>query len=537
MAAVAIVLGLCLRLYHIDAKTMWDDEIYGLIHTLGFTEAQIVTAGPHVRSAADLQAYYHLEGPAPGGARPLSATWQSLAEDDPQHPPLYYGLARLWVGVAGTSVLALRTLPVLFGLLAIGAIAWLAWELLDSGPAALIAASLYALSPHAVLYSQEAREYSLWALEIIVSSALLLRAARTGRPWIWGAYGAVALLGLYTFPVMAFVMVAHLVGVLAVPAWRSRRVLGPYLAASAGASLLYLPWLITLAESRAARHGLESLLSGRSSAWRIGLTFVREIKASVLDVGAIDDPAWHLAATAGGALVLALIGAALLHLYRDRRRDPARPFLYGLLVVPGLPLQAHDLIAGGQLYGQLRYFEPAFIAVCVALAALLAAHFDEPRATSAPRRRLTTEAWLGAYAGLLAAGALSCGIGARAATWYNKAYERTPAVAAIINAGVKPVVLADTAVTHNRGNSRVLQLAYYLAPDIAMRVNLHCDNCLLPAPPPRDLFADLGEFREVYVLGPLRTPAHALPYRLYKVGIDMDPGRTGPLNMFDPYPR
>src|SRR5262249_50320481 len=212
------------RLYHVDTKTFWGDEILGLIHMLGYTEAEIVRAGPNMHTASDLQVYFHLSGPSNEGPRPLSATVHSLASEDPQHPPVYYVLGRLWAAWAGVSPAALRTLPLIFGLLSIGAMAWLAFELFRSSRAALIAASLCAISPFGVLYAHEARETTLWAVEILASSALFIRAIRTADTCHWVAYGLTCMVSLYTYPLTALVMVAHFAVVVASPSVRNRTV-------------------------------------------------------------------------------------------------------------------------------------------------------------------------------------------------------------------------------------------------------------------------------------------------------------------------
>src|SRR5579862_5104566 len=90
LAALAIVVGVCFRSYDLGGKTFWGDEILGVVRMLGYTEAEIVSAGPSIRTADDVQAYFRLSGPRNTGPRPLVATVQSLASEDPQHPPAYY---------------------------------------------------------------------------------------------------------------------------------------------------------------------------------------------------------------------------------------------------------------------------------------------------------------------------------------------------------------------------------------------------------------------------------------------------------------
>ena len=74
------------------------------------------------------------------------------------HPPLYYLLLKLWVAIAGDSLTGLRSLSVVFGVAAVYAL----YRLLDGVPRviAYAAALWFAVAPHAVLFSQEARMYA-----------------------------------------------------------------------------------------------------------------------------------------------------------------------------------------------------------------------------------------------------------------------------------------------------------------------------------------------------------------------------------------
>src|ERR1700729_270668 len=148
----------------------------GTIHLLGYSEADIVRASPHLTHASDIQAYFRL--PSDRSHDGLTSTVAGLAAEDPQHPPLYYVLAHLWVDVFGSSLSAIRALPALFGILALPCVFWLALELFRSRATALVALGLFALSPVFVLYSQEAREYSLWTIVVALASVAFLRALR-----------------------------------------------------------------------------------------------------------------------------------------------------------------------------------------------------------------------------------------------------------------------------------------------------------------------------------------------------------------------
>jgi uncharacterized membrane protein len=530
MAIVAILVGSFFRGYHLDSKTFWGDEIVGLVHMLGYTEAEIVRAGPNVRTASDIQAYFHLSGPGNEGPRPLIATVRSLATEDPQHPPVYYLMGRLWASWAGLGPAALRTLPFIFGLLSIGAMAWLAFELFHSARAALIAASLYAISPFEVLYSQEAREITLWSLETLVSSALLLRAARSGRTGPWIMYGLTSAVSLYTYPLAAFVMVAHCGAVLISPALRNREVLLRYCLASAAATLPFLPWLFIIITSESGAKGFGALLANKPSALGVVLIFMRDIKATMVDVGMVaPGTAARLTLSVAGTAILLTTLYSVARLTWVSPRETANRFILALFAIPAVPLL---LMHGGALAGQIRYLQPTYLATQLALTAFLHATLANQRA-SRPR----SFACAAAYSLIVALSALSCFISADADTWYHKAYERTPQVAAIINQTDRPLVIGDLAVVNDRGTSRVLELGYYLKPDVAMRVNLHCEMCLIPPPAPIDVFADAEQFSNVFVLGMLKRTIPAGHYAVRQLGIDIDPVKRGPLEMFTQYPR
>src|SRR5262249_2751448 len=123
------------------------------------------------------------------------------------HPPLYYVGLKLWAGLFGDSVAALRLLSVawfaaaLAGAFLLGEEGAVADSAAGRGPgppapgdAGLIAALLLAASPFLYRYSLEVRMYSQVVALAVLSSWLLLRALREEarpRPW-WCAYAATA---------------------------------------------------------------------------------------------------------------------------------------------------------------------------------------------------------------------------------------------------------------------------------------------------------------------------------------------------------
>ncbi|MCC7008934.1 MAG: glycosyltransferase family 39 protein [Acidobacteria bacterium] len=211
-AAGILTAAVALRAAHLGTESLWFDEAYS------------------VRLAS----------------RPVSAILAERWIDI--HPPLYYLLLHAWVGVAGTSEVAVRSLSLLLDVAAIVAAWRVASRLLGRDTGAL-AALLLALSPFRVEYAQETRMYALLGLLSTVSMGALLSLIAAPRRRTRVVYAVSTALMLYTHAYGAFVAAAQLVvlagGRLADRA-RFDRAWRPWLTAAAGAALLYAPWLPTL---------------------------------------------------------------------------------------------------------------------------------------------------------------------------------------------------------------------------------------------------------------------------------------------------
>jgi 4-amino-4-deoxy-L-arabinose transferase-like glycosyltransferase len=75
-------------------------------------------------------------------------------------PPLFYLLERAWVGIAGTSEIALRTPSLLFGIATIALMYAIGYRIAGR-PAAIVAALCSTIAPGAIGLDTEARAYSL----------------------------------------------------------------------------------------------------------------------------------------------------------------------------------------------------------------------------------------------------------------------------------------------------------------------------------------------------------------------------------------
>ena len=146
-----VLLAFLLHLYRLDHQSLWYDEGFSVY--LARMSLGEITA----RTASDI------------------------------HPPLYYYLLHLWLGPFGDSEFVLRFFSLLFGLLTVPLIYALGRRLLGTA-SGLLAASLLAVSPLYLWYSQEARMYTLVTFLCLLSSYLLLRAVEGKARFLWGGY-------------------------------------------------------------------------------------------------------------------------------------------------------------------------------------------------------------------------------------------------------------------------------------------------------------------------------------------------------------
>jgi mannosyltransferase len=106
-------------------------------------------------------------------------------------PPLYYLILHGWMDLTGSGSEALLRLPsVLAGVALVAAVLWLG-RLVAGRTAGLLAASLAAVSPLVLLYSQQARAYIWVMLAVTVAVAAAIQASRDrSRLWLVAAMAA-----------------------------------------------------------------------------------------------------------------------------------------------------------------------------------------------------------------------------------------------------------------------------------------------------------------------------------------------------------
>ena len=510
--AFIVLVGIFFRFYNLDRKVFWEDEILGAIYAFGYTDAEIVAASPRLANASDVQRYLE-----PDGSRGVMKTIGSLAVENPENPPAYYVVTRLWTQRFGGSVEALRTPAAIFGVLVLPCVFWLAFELFGSRASAIIAVALVAVSPFFVLYSQEAREYSMWTMAITLDAVVFLRAIRSRAPALWIAYGAVTAASLYIYPFTGLVALGFAAYLLIKERGRLGRTMLGCILATTAALALFAPWVKAMVTSTGLGRGISEILTNKLSPAQIARIFARDIRLVFFDIGPLRLGA-HGHAAIDAVFTLIIVG---LCAYAIAALIRSTPYAVWGFVVIGLclsmmPLLLPDLLGRGNFVYQARYFLPVLLGAVLALAALFSRVLFGRASGRAARTVCAVLLTI-----ILAGEALSCAVASQATTWWNKDDERAPAVAALVNAANNPLVVSDYFTPS------ILELSLYLNPAIPMRLNLKCAQC--ESSPRADGTFATGRYQSVFAVQAPDAPRSA---RYRWIDPTPFPRQLRPLNMF-----
>ncbi len=310
--AASVGLAAALRLFHLDAESIWLDEAFS-----------VATA----RSTVDNILF-------------------ETSEDF--HPPLYFFLLYGWFHLTDGSGASARLLSVAFSLGATLA-TYAAGRLLVDTRTGLLAALLIAVSTFQVEYAQEARMYALLALLATLSTTALVRLSRTHgaaddtaprRPLVsrwWLAYVGTAILLIYTHAYSVFVLVAHGLAVLAARArhQHAHRFLEQWFTAQLTVAMAFLPWLSIFAVQ---------FLTVQRGFWIAAPTWA----------DAFDPIAVYAGSNALVWLLVPLSACGLLRVFRTTRRSSA-------LISPGTLLSLWWIVPIGLPFLLSMISSPVFL--------------------------------------------------------------------------------------------------------------------------------------------------------------------------------
>lgn len=499
IVTIAIVAGLFFRIEHVERRKVKADESVTALRVSGHTEAEVRSLFiGRTYTVAQILRFQQVDP-----STPVMATVAGLASEEPQVAPLFYLLDREWAAIAGSSIPSLRIPALLFSIAGIAATYWFCLELTGNVVIGGVAAALMAVSPFFVTYGGQARQYSLWAAMVAVTSALLLRAVRESKLRIWIWYGVAMALALYTDLLSLFVLAAHAAYMLI---WyrRDLKRSAAFGIAAACALFAFMPWLtVVMRGHHAVAHDL---------GWTDTAMPLREyLKRWYFNIASVLFDAewnnkWLTPVAAAGAVFLAYDS------YRTQRHENRRTasFLAALALAISLPALLLDVATHGHGSTVARYLIPLWLAVLVSVAICLG-------------RKLTTSgrfqaSWLAAFCLVLAVATVSSAINSSASAWWDNHDLPSAFIGRTIAATDSPLVLVGA-----NPNPVVLEMSHYVPPTTTFL--LFASAPPFPLPPARAMFlfipskTTLDAFREHprYVLQRVPFPAGWTDYGLYRV--------------------
>ena len=493
--AILISLGILFRIIHLDHPVYWVDEVATSMRISGYTQADVTQhlATGLPLSPTDILTVQQIR---PDGS---ILNLLTVLSQSPEHAPLYFILMRGWAELFGTSITAMRSLSVLFSLLALPAIFSFCQHLFNlkaagenkgrrrkaenppltppkrgTGPSkiqkSLAVTALLAISPFFISYAQEARPYSLWVLLLLVWHRELWRSLHSNHLGSWFGYALALTLSLYTSLLTVLVMAGQGLGVLLLyrKRWRA------YLLTTGMALVAFLPWCWVIVTHWQTLQDNTSWMQEPMPLWAVLGVWFYGLSVLFFDVPVA---AGMPVVLAGQMLTSLVVMVAMLYAVYALMTDHQSIGLFLFLgaLAPPMTLLTLDLIRDGQSAATPRYLMPMHLAVLIAVAYVVSDRLFHPPCADAPalatglRQRPSARAfrfWPLSTAALLSISLLSCLIGVTHTSDYQKSRNLSnPTIINLINQAQAPLVITEADNIQD-----VISLSYGLKTDVRFSI-------------------------------------------------------------------
>ncbi len=471
-----LILGIFFRFVEIDRKIFWLDETYTFLRSTGYTEKELlleVVNGGETH-AVNLQKYQKLNP-----EKNFIDTVKSIAKEEPQHTPLYYVMMHFWRQWFGNSVAAARNLSALISLLAFPSIYWLCLELFASPLTGWLSIALIAISPFHIMYAQEAREYSLWTVTTLVSSAAFVRAMRLNTNFSWFMYTATIVLNLHTFLFSAFLLLGQGIYVAASQGLKFTKIYIAYFLAFFTGLIAISPWLILIVKNSFQVQETTNWSNDKLDSFHLMKLWAFNLSRVFFDIDLIlsskNIPALFL------TLLAAIIVVYIIYFLQFKTPQRIRDFLLILITTTTLPLMIADLILGGQRSAASRYLMPGYLGIELSIAYVFTTQIFSTQSL----QKYSQKWWKLGMIVLLSGGIISSIFSFPATTWWNKLSDDNTKIAQIINQATHPLVISDSTI------GRLLSVSTYLKPQVQLHLEVKCYSCNIDS----QLVTKIGKYK------------------------------------------
>ena len=422
IAIFLLLLGIVLRFTNIESKPYWGDEADSLSWISGTLGFKAKAFAGNQMSVADVLSYQR-----PYANTTLSDTYHSIYYE---HAPLYYLLARVWMELFNSDLMTARSLAALISLLVFPSIYWLCLELFQSSLVGWLAMGIVAVSPFHLLYAQEARQYTLWIVLILLTSLTLLRAIRLKNISAWSINTIALTLLLYTHLLSIIVIFTHTIYLILQERLRLTKTLQAYLLSCLAAVILFIPWIIQILPN------YYQLSGDQSPSWSKEPTSIPVlIKTWLFNLSGLFWDFNESFTTVNALFHIITLALVAYSVYFLSKHDAKSSFIFIVLMisVPFLIMAIPDIVLGGRRSTPTRYFIPSFLAIEISVSYLLS--------TQILQRKVFLPIIISS---LIFFGIVSSVVVIKHDTWWSKQREYyNTAAAKLINQTEKPLVLAN----------------------------------------------------------------------------------------------
>lgn len=465
---IILVLGLFFRFVNLDRKIYWMDETYTSLRISGYTESEVAQQllEGQVLSLRDLQQYQHINP-----EKNIIDTVKGLASEEPQLAPLYFILVRFWAQVFGDSVAAIRSFSAFLSLLAFPCLYWLCLELFESSLVGWLACALLAISPFQLVYAQEARQYSLWTVAILLSSASLLRAIRLNTWRSWGLYAATLAVGVYSHLFFVLVAIAQAIYVFVMNQYRWSKALKGYLLSSIVGIIAFSPWIFVIITNYKQAFKMTATQDTKTPLLSFLKSWLGNLSRNFIDTGFYSGsplavPWYSLVLPSLSILVITALVIYSLYFLVCSAPKKAWLFIFVSISFTSLVIIIPDLILGRRTSVTGRYLIPSYLGIQLSVSYLLGSKISP----ILPANRLQ-KCWKLMLLALFTSGVISCVIISQSQTWWNNLTDtHNRQLAQIINQTNKTLIIQEIDSVPPRYNVfNLISLSYLLNPEVRFK--------------------------------------------------------------------
>ncbi len=184
--------------------------------------------------------------------------WLGSARD--VHPPLYYEILHFWTEIFGNSVLSVRSLSLVAGIVVVWLGYQIAFMISKKRNVALLAGLLLSLNPFLIRYSQEVRMYGILGVFLLIAIIGLIKVSKDSKDWVgYVLYVIGVSAGLYTHYFTAMVVIAFWIYIVSIYFIKNKIKLitnWRWWLANILALLIFLPWVPSMMAEFTRAQGL-----------------------------------------------------------------------------------------------------------------------------------------------------------------------------------------------------------------------------------------------------------------------------------------